>query len=373
VTPRPKPRAGQKSELDKMREQTKYSAHRIVGHAPFPVAAMGDGMRITGLAGGRLLSLLIVKATGRRVAKDEAFLEVTEPLSIAQLAELCCLDERTIQREVKDQVTRKIIKATMVKKGLYEFQPLFRTWADLPDYLPGPMVEPEADEDDTDIDVPETATKGAGVTKITRKPVRIAAGKASKPVKVECGVSALEFSADVDAECTAVVQDGVLRVNLQCAEQAKSVPGQTSRINKLDSPPRQASRGNSSEPEKGGRRISGEIAVNHPRAAELSALFDGPIYQSCKKTLSGDPVALKKACQSVGDVPHEYLVDFLEGRAERKILPMHVPSICSEALHCWEKSKDLPAQPKKLTREEMDEMVRVDREARIARQKQRAS
>jgi hypothetical protein len=330
-----------------MREKTRYNAGaRIIGHAPYPLAAMADGMRLTGLAGGRILSLLIVKATGRQVAKEAAFLEVTEPLSPAQLAELCCLDERTIQRELKDLETRKIIAITKVKKGMYEFQPLFRTWRELPDYMPGPLAEPEAAEDESEeaTDTPKEST----ITKITRKPVRIAAGKASKPVKVECGVSALEFSADVDAECSAVVQDGVLRVSLQCAEQAKSATGQLNGINRLASPPRQPCRDDSRKPIHDGakdkRRRNSENAparAKHPRAAELSSLFDAPIYQSCKKTLSGDSVALNKACLAVEDLPHDYLVEFLQGRVGRKILPMHVASICSEALHNWRKSGEL--------------------------------
>ena len=347
MMPRPKP--GTISALERMRNRTQYAAKpRPTGFAPLFDAALADAARLADGTGFKILMMIWNKALGRRVEQTKPFIEVTEPTSVMELAELARCDERTAQRELNGLVERKVISRTRIKKGLFEFSPLFRTWEGLPDYAPGPVSEPEAAEDEPESEEASESPRESTVTKITRKPVRIAAGKASKPVKVECGVSALEFSADVDAECSAVVQDGVLRVNLQCAEQPKSATGQLNGINKLVSPPRHPCRDDSRKPihddEKDKRRRNSENAparAKHPRAAELSSLFDAPIYQSCTKTLSGDSVALNKACLAVEDLPHDYLVEFLQGRVERKILPMHVASICSEALHNWRKSGEL--------------------------------
>lgn len=375
MTPRP-PRPGHKSELEKMREKTRYDASpRIIGHAPYPLASLADGNRITGLAGGRILTTLIVKATGRQVPKNEPFLEITEPLTVEQLAELCFLDKRTIQRELDYMKKRKIIAVKVIKKGLYEFQPLFRTWHELPDYVPVPIAEPAAEEDELDGTEPDPEETRHVETRITKKPVRIAAGKHSRPVKVECGVSALQFLANIDAECSAVVKDGVLRVNLQCFEQAKSVTGQTNGINKLDLPPRQVCRDDTQKPIVGGKKVSGRSKgeIAHPRAAELVALFDPLLLRWSGKSLSGDPVMLLKACEAIGETPHDILVHDVVERSERPLKVSHVESLCREIAHNFEKNKDAPPRPKKYTREELNAMVERDRQARLAREKKRAS
>ena len=377
MTPAPRPKPGQTSELEKARKSTNYEANRIVGHAPYPKAAVPDGNRLTGLAGGRILTAIIVKATGRRVAKDAPFLEVTEPLTVRQLAEICYLDERTIQRELKDLEARKVIKTTLVKKGTYEFQPLFRTWKDLPDYLPAPVEQPK-DEADDEPEVEDPAenseTKDRTVTRLTPRPMKIAAGKKSKPIKVECGVSGLQFQSNVDAECSAVVQGGVLLVSLTHEKEAKSVPATSNGINELNSPPRQASRDDSRQTEgarqKSERRKKGEVArVNHPRAEELSSLFDPLIHRWCGKTLSGDPQALLQACNAIGETPHDVLVKAGVERGSRTLTPLHVLALCKEIEHNWRRGGELPVS-KDMTREEMDAMVARDRAARLAKQRE---
>jgi hypothetical protein len=289
---------------------------------------------------------LIVKATGRQVPKNEPFLEVTEPLAVEQLAELCFLDKRTIQRELDYMKKRKIIAVRVIKKGLYEFQPLFRTWHELPDYVPVPIAEPAAEEDELDGTEPDPEETHVE-TRITKKPVRIAAGRHSRPVKVECGVSALQFLANIDAECSAVVKDGVLRVNLQCFEQAKSVTGQTNGINKLDLPPRQVCRDDTQKPIVGGKKVSGRSKgeIAHPRAAELVALFDPLLLRWSGKSLSGDPVMLLKACEAIGETPHDILVHDVVERSERPLKVSHVESLCREIAHNWTRGKSITRRP----------------------------
>ncbi len=379
MTPLPKPRPGQLSEYQKMREETRFDLPRIQGFAPYPKAAAADNWRLTSLSGTRVLDLIIIKALGRRVLKEEPFLEVTEPLKVSQIAELCRLDERTIQRELKDMVDRKVILQTQVGKGLYEFQPLFRDWEYLPDYVPRPLAEPDSESDDEPIeDDPAQNGKDETVTKLTERPVRIAAGKKSKPVKVECGVSALQFFANIDAECSAVVKGGVLLVNLNYAEGSKSGNGRSNVSNNLNSFPRRTSRDDSSKARgkgtKSERRSEGENVTKllHPRASELCELFDPLILRWCGKTLSGDKSALLRACKAIGDTPHDVLVHDVVERSERTIKPAHAESICKEIEHNWRRSKTLPPQKKLPTREEIDAIIaREQKELAEARRKRR--
>lgn len=348
MTPRPKTRPGQKTETQKMRETTDYDKARYSGYAAYANAMAADGWRITGLAGGRVLQFLVHKATGRRVGKDEPFSETTEPLKVSQMVELLYLDERTVQRELKDLIARKIVTRTEVKKGTYEFTLLSRTWYAIPDYVPVPVEQPADESDDEPIEDDPAQNKEQTITKLTESPVRIAAGKKSKPVKVECGVSALQFIANVDAECSAVVKGGVLLVNLKYEESRKLGNGRSNDSNDLSSSPRHPSR---DEPKtvrgkqtKGERRSESEnVSQLHPRAAELCSLFDPLILKWCGKTLSGDSQALLKACSAIGDTPGDVLVsELMKERAGREIKPLHVAAICKEIEHNWRAGGTLP-------------------------------
>jgi hypothetical protein len=350
------------SPLERMRASTNWDANpRPTGFAPLYNASLADAFRLADGAAFKILMLVWNRSFGRIVPKGKPFSEVTGPLAVSEIAELVHCDERTAQRELNGLVERKVIGRDKVGNGLFEFRPLYKTWASLPDYKPGPVSEPAAESDDE----PETgdpAQADKQTTHVTKAPVRVTAGKKSKAFKVDCGVSALQFDVrQLDADCSAMVKDGVLLVTLEPKWNAGSGVEGLKKQKGIEENRRQICRSSPSETEgkasSGNRRTSGESAVKHPRAEELSALFDGPIYQSCKKTLSGDPVALKKACEAIADTPHEYLVDFLSERASRKILPLHAPSICSEALHNWQKSGELPAQKKEVTREEINKII----------------
>lgn len=374
------------SVRDKWRQKTKYDRKRFTGYAPISFAMVAEVGRLTTGKATQLLYVILTASLGQMVDQTEAFNERAADLRTSDLAELCACDERTIQRELGDLKTRKVILWDQSKKGVNVITPLFRSWCDLPDYRPAPVLEPAAEADD-EPESEDPAKLDKGTTRVTRKPVHVGAGKKSKAYPVDCGVSALQFDVrQLDADCSAVVKDGVLLVTLEPKWDASKSLNGLLKEKGIEEKIRQGCRISPSQTRgkgtKGERRTSGEdftpeklksarILASHPRAAELSALFDGPIYQSCKKTLSGDPVALKKACQAIADTPHDYLVEFMEGRAERKIIPLHVPSICLEALHCWRKSKDMPVAKRDLTREEMDAMVARDRAARLA--KRRAS
>jgi hypothetical protein len=58
--------------------------------------------------------------------------------------------------------------------------------------------------------------------------------------------------------------------------------------------------------------------------------------------LSAEPIAWQAACEAVGNCDHDFLVHFAVQRAERPVKsPLHVKTICAEALASWKASKVL--------------------------------
>jgi hypothetical protein len=368
-----KPSTPQKdiSEVDRMRAET--------GWARFQKALVPEINRITNPTGGRVLSLLYVKAAGRVVPARKPVMDTTEPLSPEQIAEICYLDLRTVQRELDKMVERNIIEQTQVKKGRYEFRLLWDTWRQVKDYAPDPLIAlPKPEPDDEDEPPAEDPAAPSGVrTVITSKPVRCSPGKPSKPVKVECGISSLQFLDDIDSEFSAVVEPGgTLLVSRRSWKHSDGVRG-LKQAKDLDSVPRQGCRGN--EP-KGGRRNSetqqskaggrrensrGSVtpAVQHPRADELSALFDPILLEHCHKSLSGDTIALRAACEAIGDTDPQFLIDCVTERGKRKLLVTHILPLCREIAHNWKKAKTLPQTDRIPTRAEIMAMAEADRRA----------
>ena len=278
---------------------------------------------------------------------SDPFIEETEGITVAKLAELAVLEERTTQRELKAMVTAKIVKVKQVSRGLYIMRPMFRTWARLPSYAPGPVVEPEAPQEEASTEEAPKA-KEKVTTNVTRKPVHVSAGKKSKEYPVECGVSAVQFDVrKVDADCSAVVKDGVMCVTLEPKVEAPRAEAPQAR-----------------KPER-------EYVCDHPRAQELCAIFDPLLWKSSHKTLSGDISCLQSACEAIGDTPHEILEKFVVGRSSRAISGgPAVVAICKEVGANARRAVSLPVEKKLPTHEELDAMVARDREARLAKEKE---
>ena len=365
------------SELQRRRAITNYNKPRISGFAAIPMAAGPDGRRITSPSGWCLLSTILEECFGRRVGKDDPFKEETEPMNMARLAELAVIEERTAQREFKYMRKHKIIAVREVKKAVYVIQPLVRSWASLADYKPEPVEEPAADEPVTPEPESESKAKDKTVTTVTVKPVRVAPGKLSKAIKVECGISALQFAADIDAEYSAVVQGGTLLVSLKRWESKDgiSISGETrsNGINDLTSNSRhpcrqdadskertesetrskseQVAGGQSSPGGRGNQSRQGKPPVHHPRSEELFALFDPFLLKSCGKSLSGDSVALLAGCEAIQDVDHDFLVKCVVDRAARPISgPRAAVAICLEIAGNWQKVKNMPAGQQTVSR-----------------------
>jgi hypothetical protein len=362
---------------DKWRAKTNYNKKRFSGYAPISFAMVAEIGRLTAGKATQLLYVILTASLGTIVKETEEFNERACDLKTSDLADLCGCDDRTIQRELGDLSRRNVIAWDQSKKGVNNVTPLFRSWFSLPDYKPAPMLEPEPEaEDESPED--DAAANPKVITHLTKSPVYVKAGKKSKRIPIECGVAAIEWQVKgkVDAECSAVVQDGVLRVILEGKWDRESFKNETLEQKGIDSKMRQGCRisPNSTESKrtKGERGTKGEqVRVSHPRAEELSSLFDPLLLKSCGKSLSGDPSMLLAACEAIGQADHDYLVKCVIDRAERELKLVHVKAVCREIAHNWEKSKGMPAPAKELTREEMDAMVAADRAKRLA--KRRAS
>jgi len=224
----------------------------------------------------------------------------------------------------------------------------------------------------------------------------VAAGKRSKAIPVTCGVAALQFETNIDADCSAVVKGGVLCVTL--AGKWSAANGVTGLLNPkgmranmrqgcrifadCNTPNGEKSQGrNKSETDTGGYSTpkgrggqSGQSPVQHARAGELASLFDPLLLKSCGRSLSGDWRGLQTACDAIGDTPHDWLVKLVIERAARPISGIRaVTAICREISHNWRKSKDLPPEKRIPTREEIMAMAAEDKRRRLARDKGRVA
>src|ERR1017187_196157 len=68
-------------------------------------------------------------------------------------------------------------------------------------------------------------------------------------------------------------------------------------------------------------------------------------------------VAHLKACNAIGDTPHDDLVKAAVERAWRKLTPLHIEALCREIQHNWKKSKDMPKKAGPSS-EELQEIIR---------------
>ena len=319
------------SARSRLRSRTNYGPKRFTGFAPIPLACFADVPRLSsGAACQQLLYLSLALSLGQRVDPKQPFKETTTEHSTAEWAELCACDERTFQREILGLAQRRVIEYTQRKKGVWEITPLFRTWAKIEDYKPGPTPEPEPEPEPVE---DEAAVKQATtITRLTEKPVPVRAGGSSRKIKADCGISDIVVSSNLDIHFEAVVQGGSLHL-------------------KFIGPQFKAQTGNGLLKQKGieAKQRHG-CRVDHPRAAELSALFDGLLLQvKGGHSLSGDPKCLMAACEALeslgGEVDHNHLVHYVMSRAKREISsPKAAVEICRDVARDWQKGKNLPSK-----------------------------
>ena len=341
---------------DRWRAKTNYNKRRFSGFAPISYAMVAEVGRLTAGKATQLVYVILAASLGQYTSPEnnEPFKETAADLKTSELAELCNCDVKTIQRELGDLKHRGVILWEQSKKGVNVVTALFRHWSELPDYKPAPVLEPEPEDEDEPEE--ETAATPKETTVVTTKPVYVKAGRKSKRVPVTCGVASLEFEVQgrLDAECSAVVQDGVLRVILESKWDAKKAGNVTLETKGIEEKPRH-SRGISPSVHSGSaKRNKGE---SHPRAAEISSLFDDLLLKWCGKSLSGSPNVLLDACAAIADTPHDVVVHAVIERSERELKLTHVVPLCRQIAHDWLKSKDLPKKKPLPTRQEINAMI----------------
>src|ERR1700689_1074457 len=295
---------------ERWRTKTNYKPPRFTGYAPIAFAMVAEIGRLTTGKMTQPLYFILTASLGQFTdpKKNEPFKESAADLKTSDLAILCNCDDKTIQRDLGDLARRKVILWEQSKKGVNVITPLFRSWDKLADYKPAPVLEPDAGEEPEPED-PEQNGKAKETTVLTKTPVYVKAGKTSRRFPVSCGVAAFETEVrgTLDAELSAVVQDGVLRVIVEAKWDGKTLNNDLKKQKEIEEKPRQGCRISPNPAEskerkgergsKGEQRRAGALpakpakqkSLDHPRAAELAAIFDPLIFGHCKQTLSGDP------------------------------------------------------------------------------------
>ena len=339
------------SICDKWRKRTDFDKPRFSGYAPVPMSSFPDIGRLTAGKATQLVYVILGASLGKftNAQRGERFNEVAADITTAELAELCYCDVKTIQRELADLKRRGVILWEQSKKGVNVVTPLFRHWAGLADYKPAPVLEPEPEPEPEPEDEPleEDEAPAKETVHVIESPIVVRAGKKSKRFPINCGVRHFECEVrgKVDAECSAVVKDGVLRVILEGKWDGKKLGKVALETKEIPEKPRH-SRGISPDIRPAGKKRPNS-AASLPRAAELIALFDPLILRWSGKTLSGDIATLRKACGGIGEVPHDTLVHDVEERAERALRLTHVEALCREIQHNWKAGKGVTRKPEK--------------------------
>jgi len=326
------------SPSERLRGSSDYDTEK--GYAPLFHAFLADWPRLSsGEVSCLLMNLVLCKSLGRSVKKGEPRPQKTLPLLVSEMAEICRRDERSIQRELAGWQARKIAKVITEGKGLVSVELLYRGWEALPDYKNVVSIETgELESEDSTVD--EEKPKAVRI-QVTKAPVPCRAGGRTRAVKIDSGVTSFHLvnPSMVDFEITAMLQAGDLGITIKATDEWQRVPKRESvsnGINNLESQSRQERHGPARE------TTSKAIDYSHPRAGELIKLFDLILARSAARLLSGDSASLKAACEAVADCDHDYLVKFVIQRAERPIKsPLHVKTICAEALNSWKSSKVL--------------------------------
>ena len=354
------------SPSERLRASSDYDTEK--GYSPLFHAFLADLPRLSsGNACTLLLLTLWGKSAGRGRAKTEKRPEWTLNLSITDLAQICRCDERTIEREVKGLEQRGLAEIRRPVKGEIEARLRYRDWESLVDYKPSNVVEITQTEEVT----PELTTEDAaqpGNQRVTgRLPVQIAAGGTSKPFAVNCGVKRFRCKVEgsIDLGISAMVHQGELLVVCKASDEALKRIVSSNAFNNLDNSPRHPAQ---SVPTNGSIPTPPKKGVTHPRAAELAKLFDPILAASASRLLSGDSASLVAACAAVSDCDHNYLVKFAIQRAERPVKsPLHVKTICADALASWKASLLPGAKLPKAGKPGFAEGVLADVKRRLAR------
>ncbi len=261
-----------------------------------------------------------------------------------------------------------MIASKQVKNGTvkYSLSLLYRDWQEVEDYAVWKRrqsvvsIEESAEEESVSDEAPTPISKEAirVVKAQTVKP-----GRATRPYKLTSGVASFKFQSTdsrVDLVHEAVIQSGCLIVSVssKSGELAKGEEKRVERpVNPLPENPRKS----------GG-------TPKHPREPELISLFDPYLIASGSfPLLAFDPVSLKKACVAAGEMPAEFLDNYVRaGRGSRGISSTGaVIGITKDAHAHWMNRDRMPAAEVKAAKPTWDEMEREIEEAKAAERRKK--
>lgn len=299
-------------------------------------------------------------------AKGDAVPAESRALDVAEMAVFLAVDERSINRELAYLQERGMATVARLTGGKVVVELKVRDWSRIqPDYQQWAEERRKSLDEQAAESAEETPLEQPvkpGTVALTKKPVLVRGGCSSRTIKVETGVSGLKFEwqyTPVDFQFLAAVHSGELVLTGSLVEQkeneksfksnrnAKRVESKVSRgslghtcpDNDFSIPANEGRGGQSAERSRGRQSRPSPV---HPRGEELAKLFDPLIFQHCKKTLSGDPVALVQSCDLIGETPYQFVEAAAKERASRKLLPSHVPALCREIEHNWRMGKGMP-------------------------------
>ena len=333
------------------------SYERVSGWAPLHFDFSADLFRLSSGMTCTHLALFLLADLGRQRKGAEPLPTETRAFLISEVATLLSVDERSVNRELQYMHTRGMAVVSRLDGGRAVVTLLFPKWPAIDqsykEWAAARAAEEAANaaEDDSADDTTEDTTKvKAGTVPLTKAPVVVKGGHRSRSLPVKCGVKSTGViwdSPGVDVQFTAVVESGELlwRGKLNAEKTVES----NVYAKRADSTTSNQSRGhirpdNAKSPANAGSVKHPHGGVSHPRAAELAAIFDPLIIQSCGKSLSSDVVAWQSACDVVGDTDHDYLQEQAFERASRPLTPKHVVAFCREMNANWQKIQSLPPE-----------------------------
>lgn len=336
------------SPSEKLRTQTDYKSD--TGYAPLYHAWMADIPRLCGgsAVARDLIMIVAGMSLGRARGPKEPRHEWTLPLKTDYLAAVCRCNVRDIQRQMDELAQRGVIAVKQPMRGQYSFSLKFRDWQSIEDYAVwkrAQLVVMDAQDDPEEEGDEEILPVSKDAVKVTKSPMAVRPGRASRAAKVSVGIRELSFQNEsaVDTIFNAVVQSGRLVVSAKSLGEAKGEEKANAKRHgcRLDPP--------------NGGKVKSE--VTHLAADPIKRLFDPLLQKVGAKLLAIDQRALDEACAEVGEMPHEFLVHFVmspKGRGSRPISgPKVVASIIREAREAWEQSSEGDAK-----QEEIAELMR---------------
>lgn len=371
------------SPLEKLRARTDYDKGE--GWSALPHAAFVDLLKLS--SGEVCLKFIwavnIALSSGSARTPREAWDAFTDFRSSQEWADSCASNVRDIQRQLSDLAERGMIAVKQIKAAggmKYAVSLLYRKWGALDSFAVWKRrqvvaIDEALGQDETGDEELTPVSKDA--IHLTKKPQTVKPGRASRAVKVSVGVREMCFentSTTVDAVFQGVVTSGRLVVSATFRNGESEAKGEVKeKVTRHACREIPANEGSTNTPTSEGSAIPAKKILDHPRAVELAKLFD-PILSMCRAgILSADPTSWQSACEAVADCDHDFLVHFAVQRAERPVKsPLHVKTICAEALASWRASKVLDGAglpQSKLTMDQIRAMAAKERAERLGKQK----